>query len=166
MVQGQINDQKDQLNLERESENSNQLYRSFKSGVDQYTFSTLKKSDFGKSNSVVGAEAFYNLFQEIFCTAHIKPSDLETNPKITEIKGLLMIADDLLNKLESSKVSDKEVLLKMVKHQFNYIICPRISMKSNKQIKRYHCVTCGYDHGLPDELVELIIRIRDKVKTA
>ncbi len=165
MVQDQIDDQKEQSKNERESENLNKLYRTFKTGVDNFEYSTLKKSDFGKEMPVKGAEAFYNLFQSIFCTSHFSPTELEMNPKITEVKSLLLIAKNILFKLESSSAPDKDILKEMTEHQFKYIICPRISMKSDDEIRRYKCNRCKSDHGLPDELANIIIEIRSKMNT-
>ena len=72
--------------------------------------------------------------------------------------------DLLLVKLEKTKSKNKEILITLVRHLFDYKIITRIRNEQDSQLDLKYCRYCECDHGLPDEIKNLIIEIRRKLK--
>lgn len=163
IIQKQIYRQEAEKQKESISANIGQLYSNFENGVSKFEYYSLKKSEFGEGKYVKGAEAFYKMFQDIYCTNHFSIIELETNPKITEIISLLEICHSIFDRLNNSKIDDKEILWTLTKQQFENIICPRIKRKDEAGVRKWLCSICNENHGLPDELADLIIKIRSLI---
>lgn len=72
--------------------------------------------------------------------------------------------DLLLNKLKDTKSKNKEIINTLVLHLFNYKIITRIREEQEEDLNVEYCVECKCNHGLPDELKNLIGQIRTKLK--
>ena len=164
IIQQQILRQEEENARQKQSDNVKQLYSSFSLNVSNFKYSTLDTLRFGQDKYLEGAEAFYTLFHDINCTAHLDVASLKSNPKITEVASLLKICQTILNMLEASDVDDKIVLKTLAQHQFESIISPRLQDDFDEYLCRYHCDSCGFEHGLPDELSSLIISIRSQLR--
>lgn len=158
IIQGQIDEQ-------RESTVINQLYDSLKENVDNFTYSTLDPEKFGDKElvTVKGGEAFYKLLHDFYCDFHGSDESNKTNPKLTELNGILELCDRLLAKLKAVKGSDKESLTILTHNLFNRKIIPKLN--DIEDLSKYYCEGCQKTHGLPYEMVELIERIRKKVNS-
>lgn len=167
IIQKQIKSQEDEKRLEQESSQLNKLYENFKSSIDNFTYKTLDTWELRNQENIElkGSEAFYQLFQDFYCDAqHLDDDSLKDNPKITEVISILEICNTLLDKIEHSKVTDKEVLNLLTLHQFIYRIFPKLSSEYPNNLELHFCESCNKDHGLPNRIVKLIKSIREKCK--
>lgn len=164
LVQRQIENQEIEKKLELESSQLNKLYENLKSSIDNFSFTTLDTWDFhnNENKELKGSEAFYKLFQEFYCDAHMGEEDLKTNPKITEVISILEICDKLLDKISISNVYDKETLNTLTLHQFIYRVFPRLSGDFPENLEIHYCESCAKNHGLPEKISTLIKSIKSK----
>lgn len=165
IVQNQIDQQKIEKNLEKESNQLHHYYSNLKGSIDGFEFSTLDTWDIGddKNTIVRGSEAIYKLFQEYICSHHGVDDDLKSNPKITELLSMLEICDKLLELIKNSKVDDRETLWTLTSHQFTYRIFPRLHDEYPDKIDTYFCNDCNKDHGFPERISNLIKNIHGKI---
>lgn len=167
LVQKQISDQVEEKKLQLESDQLNKLYENLKSSIDNFTYTTLDTWELRNEENVElkGSEAFYQLFQDLYCNAlHLDEDSLKVNPKITEVISILKICNTLLIKIQDSKVADKEILYLLTMHQFIYRIFPKLSAEYPNNLELYYCDSCKKDHGLPNGITKLINSIREKCK--
>lgn len=170
LIQNQID--KDNLSKENETEvtNLNQLYSYLLESVNSFKFKSLPEEDLRNKEYITtdieyeGGEAFYQMFNQIRCHYHGSPHELETNQSISELISILKVIDLLLKKLEKSKCSNKEILETLTEHIFEYKIITRVRDESMESLKIWHCDECNCNHGIPDNLRELIISIRKQMK--
>ena len=153
---------------ENETANLNQLYSYLDQSISNFKFTTLpienlkNIEDLDTKESVTGGDAFYKLFSQIRCHYHATPEELFQNQSVSELYSILTIMELLLDKLENSKSKNKDILKTLTKHQFDYKIVTRIRDEETESLKLEFCDTCECNHGLPDELKNLIGRIRAK----
>jgi hypothetical protein len=155
IIQRQLDEQKDKDQLAQESKDISQLYTHLKESIDNFSYSTLEPDKFGEHTSLAGSEAIYKLFQDFYCDYHGSEKDMNCNPKITEIVGILEICDGILKRIRNSSIPDRDVIKTLTLHQFEYRVMPRINMDIDN-LKKYHCESCKAEHGLPDRIVKLI----------
>ena len=164
LVQKQIENQENEKKLDIESSQLNKLYANLKSSIDNFSFTTLDTWEFNnkENKELKGSEAFYKLFQEFYCDAHLSEEDLKTNPKITEVISILEICDKLLDKISKSNVHDKETLNTLTLHQFIYRVFPRLSADYPDNLEIHYCESCTKNHGFPAKISTLVKSIKSK----
>jgi hypothetical protein len=111
-----------------------------------------------------GGEAFYHLFSQIRCHYHGTQGELHSQQAVSELLSVLKIMDLLLDKLKNAKSKNKEILITLVRHLFDYKIVTRIRDEEDNELDLEYCTECECNHGLPDELKNLILEIRRKLK--
>jgi hypothetical protein len=168
-----IQDQIDKDNIDKECENEtanlNQLYCYLDQSVSNFKFITLSIENLKNTEnidiqtSVNGGDAFYKLFSEIRCHYHGTQEELFQNQSVSELYSILTIMELLLDKLKNSKSKNNDILKTLIKHQFDYKIVTRIRDEETESLKIEYCDSCECYHGLPDELSDLIGRIRTKL---
>ncbi len=169
LIQTQIDDTKKEKTNESEGENLNQLYLYLTESIDNFRFKFLSIGHVDNTNDketgieYKGSEAIYYLFSNIFCDYHGSDEDLNCNPSVSELLSTLKIMDILLDKLEKAESKNKEILMILVRHQFNYKIETRIKEEDEDGLNRKQCSICNFEHGIPKELKDLIISIRKKL---
>jgi hypothetical protein len=164
LVQKQIENQENEKKIEIESSQLNKLYENLKSSIDNFSYSTLDTWEFNNQGGkeLKGSEAFYKLFQDFYCDAHLNEEDLKTNPKITEVISILEICDTLLDKISKSNVYDKETLETLTLHQFIYRVFPRLSADYPDNLEIHYCESCAKTHGFPSKISSLVMSIKSK----
>jgi hypothetical protein len=158
LVQEQIIQQNKDKALQNESDEIHQLYNNLKDSIDNFSYYTLDTYQFGHGQYVNGSEAIYKLFHDFYCDCHINESDITGNPKITELISILEICSIILQKLSKSSIPDKYVLRTLTKHQFRYRVYPKLNSEL-ENLSKHYCNSCEKDHGLPDNMVDLIKRL-------
>lgn len=164
IVQKQIAGQQKEKKFEQESFQINKLYENLKSSIDNFTYKTLDPWELRNEEKIElkGSEAFYQLFQDFYCDAHLDEESLKSNPKITEIISILEICDTILIKTANSKIADQEILKLLTMHQFIYRIFPKLSFEYPNNLDLHYCESCKKDHGLPQRIIALVKSIREK----
>jgi hypothetical protein len=166
LIQEQIERDNESKDCENEATNLNQLYSYLNDNINTFKFTSLPVDDLQNIEQIettkefIGGEAFYHLFSQINCHYHGSQEELHNNQAIAELYSVLKILETLLEKLETTKSKNKEILTTLVKHLFDYKIFTR--MKSTPLDLEY-CPTCECNHGLPDDLRFLIISIKEKL---
>jgi hypothetical protein len=169
-----IQDQIDKDNIEKECENEgqnlNQLYSYLTDSINSFHFKTLPLEqlknidDIETKTEFKGGEAFYHLFSQIRCHYHGTQDELHSQQAVSELLSVLKIMDLLLDKLKDTKSKNKEILITLVRHLFDYKIVTRIRDEQDNELDLEYCDVCKCNHGLPDELKNLILEIRRKLK--
>lgn len=169
-----IQDQIDKDNIEKECENEgqnlNQLYSYLTDSINSFHFKTLPIEQLKNTDDIEteiefkGGEAFYHLFSQIRCHYHGTQEELHRHQAVSELLSILKIMNLLLDKLRNTKSKNKEILTTLVLHLFDYKIVTRIREEKEDELDLMYCSTCECNHGLPDELKNLIIEIRTKLK--
>lgn len=164
LVQKQIENQENERSIEIESNQLNKLYENLKSSIDNFSYSTIDTWEFNnpESKELKGSEAFYKLFQDFYCDAHLNEEDLKTNPKITELISILEICDTLLEKISKSNIYDKDTLETLTLHQFIYRVFPRLSADYPDNLEIHYCESCAKNHGFPSKISSLVKSIKLK----
>lgn len=169
LIQDQIDKDNEAKERENEAQNLNQLYSYLTDNINSFHFKTLpieQLKNIGDIETEVeysGGEAFYHLFSQIRCHYHGSQEDLHSNQSVSELLSVLKIMDLLLDKLKNTKSKNKEILTTLVKHLYEYKIVTRIRDESEADLQVVFCDTCQCNHGLPDELRNLIIQIKQKL---
>ena len=166
VVQNQIDRQDAEKKLEDESKQLNQYYSNLKSSIDGFKFSTIDPWDIGDNEKPIleGSEAIYKMFSDYICEYHGTEDDMASNPKITELISMLEICEKLLSRINSSDISDREMLWTLTSHQFTYRIFPRLCDDFPDRIETYHCESCNMEHGFPERISFLIKSIHERIK--
>lgn len=164
IVQRQLDEQKEKDNLQNKTDEINQLYYNLKESIDNFNYFSFESSEFGKEQYLTGSEAIYKLFNDFYCeNCHLDDTLLKGNPKITELTSILEICYALLNKVEKSSVASKAVMTTLTQHQFRYRVFPYLNLLGGNYNKHY-CNDCKKEHGLPDEMVQLITKLDNSTK--
>lgn len=71
--------------------------------------------------------------------------------------------DLLLEKMKNTKSKNKEILTAFVRHLFDYKIVTRIREVNEIDLQVIFCKECDCNHGIPDDLRNLIMQIRQKI---
>ena len=159
-----------QIDNDKEDKDLNQLYSYLNESIKSFQFKSLPKDNLKNTHKLdnnkeyKGGEAFYNLFNQIRCHYHGTQEELHANQSVSELISILKVMDLLLGKLESSESKSKEIIKVLIKHNFEYKITTRIREDTKGDLDIYHCEACNCNHGLPDELKDLILTIRTKLK--
>lgn len=166
VIQDQIDRQDSEKKLEDESKQLNQYYSNLKSSIDGFKFSTIDPWDIGDNEKLIleGSEAIYKMFSDYICEYHGTEDDMASNPKITELISMLEICEKLLSRINSSEISDREMLWTLTSHQFTYRIFPRLCDDFPDRIENYHCESCNMEHGFPERISFLIKSIHERIK--
>ncbi len=170
LIQYQIDKDTIDKECENESQNLNQLYSYLTESINSFHFKTLPLDQLKNIEEIEtetefkGGEAFYHLFAQIRCHHHGTQDELHSHQSVSELLSILKIMNLLLDKLNNSKSKDKEILITLVRHLFNYKIVTRIREEEDSELELEFCELCGCNHGLPEELKFLILEIRRKTK--
>lgn len=170
LIQRQIDKDNEEKECENEGQNLNQLFSYLTNSIDGFHFKTLPV-EYLTNTGVIdtetefkGGEAFYHLFSQIRCHYHGSEEELHSHQSVSELLSILKIMDLLLDKLANTKSKNREILTTLLGHLFNYKIVTRIREEDELMLDLMYCEHCMCNHGLPDELKDLILRIRHKVK--
>lgn len=170
LIQDQIDKDNDEKESENEGQNLNQLYSYLTESINSFHFKSLpieqlRQTEYIETNiEFKGGEAFYHLFSQIQCHYHGTQEELHSHQSVSELLSILKVMDLLLDKLENTKSKNKEILTTLIRHLFDYKIVTRIREEEEEELKLEYCATCECNHGLPDELRNLILQIRQKLK--
>ena len=169
LIQDQIDKDNETKDLENEAQNLNQLYSYLTDNINSFHFKTLPVEEL-KNTDVIeteteysGGQAFYHLFSQIRCHYHGTQEELHSNQSVSELLSILKIMDLLLDKLKIAKSKNKEILMTLVEHLFEYKIVTRIRDENEDELQVIFCDYCDCNNGLPEELRNLIVRIRQKI---
>lgn len=162
IIQTQLAQDRARNEIQYHTEEINSLYCYLKDSIDNFDFSTLDSSAFGKDSYTRGSEAIYLMLQQVYCDDYCTTDKLELtrNPKITEFHSILIICNKLMEKINSSTIPTKNVMKTLVCHQFSYRIMPFLNDISEEELRGDFCRDCKKNHGLPDEIVNLINNIK------
>lgn len=169
LIQIQIDKENDEKECENETQNLNQLYSYLTDNINSFQFKSLPFEDLRNINEKdiqethYGGDAFFCLFSQIRCHYHGSDYDLKNNQSVSELLSILQVMDILLEKLRNSKSKNKEILTTLTKHLFEYKVITRIREESNEELIHQFCGICDCNHGLPEELHNLISSIRTKL---
>ena len=167
LIQDQIEKDNYEKECENESQNLNQLYSYLTESIATFHFKTLPvvllKNTDATETEFKGGEAFYHLFSQIRCHYHGSQEELRSFQSVSELLSILKIMELLLDKLKNTKSKNKEILYTLVRHLFDYKIITRIREEHDMELKEEFCDLCQCNHGLPDELRNLIEQIRSKL---
>lgn len=72
--------------------------------------------------------------------------------------------DLLLDKLRNTKSKNREILTTLVRHLFEYKIVTTIRDQNEADLQVAFCEVCECNHGLPDDLRNLILQIRQRLR--
>lgn len=170
LIQDQIDKDNEEKECENEGQNLNQLYSYLTDSINSFHFKTLpieqlkNIDDIDTETEFKGGEAFYHLFSQIRCHYHGTQDELHSQQAVSELLSVLKIMDLLLDKLKITKSKNKEILITLVRHLFDYKIVTRIRDEQDNELDLEYCDVCECNHGLPDELKNLILEIRRKLK--
>jgi hypothetical protein len=170
LVQRQIDKENEAKECETEAQNLNQLYSYLNESINSFKFTTLP-IDYLRNTDYIdteveyeGGDAFFHLFSQIKCHYHGTPEELHKTQSVSELMSVLKILDLILDKLKNTKSNNREILKTLAKHLFEYKIVTRIRDESIEALKHEYCSDCKCNHGLPEELRNLISEIRTKLK--
>lgn len=169
IFQDQIDKDNETKECENEAQNLNQLYSYLTDNINSFHFTTLpteqlrNTSDIETKTEFSGGDAFYHLFSQIRCHYHGSQEDLHKNQSVSELLSILKIMDLLLDNLKTTKSKNKEILVTLIRHLFDYKIVTRIRKDNEEELQVIFCEDCQCNHGLPDELRTLIVQIRHKL---
>jgi len=170
LIQDQIDKDNEEKECENEGQNLNQLYSYLTDSINSFHFKTLPIEQLKNTENIdtqteyKGGEAFYHLFSQIRCHYHGTQGELHSHQAVSELLSILKIMYLLLDKLENTKSKNKEISTTLVRHLFEYKIVTRIRDEQDCELDLEYCESCLCNHGLPDELKNLIIEIRRKLK--
>ena len=170
LVQKQIDKDNRSKESETEAQNLNQLYSYLLESINSFKFTTLPIDDLRNTNIIEtqtqfeGGDAFYHLFSQIRCHYHGSPEQLHATQSVSELVNVLNVMNLILDKLINTKSSNKEILKTLTQHLFEYKIITRIRDESYEELIHEYCQDCKCNHGLPEELRNLILEIRTKLK--
>lgn len=89
------------------------------------------------------------------------------NPKLSEVKSILLIMEGLVNQILISPLpdDDKVFLKNLISYQFNSKICQAFDgLEKHKASLQEPCLLCGKAHqGVPDVLFEIVDSISGKL---
>jgi hypothetical protein len=169
LIQIQIDKDNDAKECENEAQNLNQLYSYLIDSINGFRFKTLPTHQLANIDDIEteveysGGEAFYHLFSQIRCHYHGTQDELHSNQSVSELLSILTVMDLLLNKLTDTRSKNKEILTALIKHLFEYKIVTRIRDADEAGLQVRYCNDCLCNHGLPDELRNLIVQIRKRL---
>lgn len=158
LIQDQIDKDNTDKECENETANLNQLYGYLDQSISNFKFI----ENINPQTSVTGGDAFYKLFSEIRCY-HGTQEEFLQNQSVSELYSILTIMEHLLDKLKNSKSKNSDILKTLIRHQFDYKIVTRIRDEEIEPLKYSFCPDCNCNHGLPEDLCDLIGRIRVKM---
>lgn len=170
LIQDQIDKDNEEKECENEGQNLNQLYSYLTDSINSFHFKTLpieqlkNIDDIDTQTEFKGGDAFYHLFSQIRCHYHGTQDELHSQQAVSELLSVLKIMDLLLDKLKIAKSKNKDILITLVRHLFEYKIVTRIRDEEDSELDLEFCDVCECNHGLPDELKNLILEIRRKLK--
>jgi hypothetical protein len=170
LIQNQIDKDNDEKESENDGQNLNQLYSYLTDSINSFHFKTLPLEQLRNTEHTEtkiefkGGEAFFHLFSQIRCHYHGTQDELHSQQPVSELLSVLKIMDLLLNNLENTKSKNKEILITLVRHLFDYKIVTRIRDEPDNELELQYCDACQCNHGLPNELKDLILKIRLKLK--
>ena len=170
LIQDQIDKENEEKECENEGQNLNQLYSYLTESINSFHFKTLPIEQLKNIEGIdtetefKGGEAFYHLFSQIRCHYHGTQDELHSQQAVSELLSVLKVMDLLLDKLKIAKSENRDILITLVRHLFAYKIVTRIREEQDNALDLEYCDVCDCNHGLPDELKNLILEIRRKLK--
>lgn len=170
LISTQIKSDNEEKLIENETQNLNQLFSYLTENINGFHFKTLPIDYLSNLNDTttdieyLGGEAFHHLFSQIYCHYHGTPDELYSTQAVSELLNILKIMSLLLDKIKDTKSKNKEILIPLIKHLFTYKIETRIRSDDETSLEVNFCTECNCMHGLPDELRELILQIRQKLQ--
>ena len=170
LIQDQIDKDNEEKEYENEGQNLNQLYSYLTDSINSFHFKTLPIDQLKNIDNIdtatefKGGDAFYHLLSQIRCHYHGTQDELYRQQPVSALLSVLKIMDLLLEKLNNTKSKNKDILITLVRHLFDYKIVTRIRDEEDNKLDLEFCDECQCNHGLPDELKKLILEIRLKLK--
>lgn len=170
LIQDQIDDERDAKESETESQNLNQLYSYLTESINGFQFKSLPIENLKQTGFIEteveykGGAAIYHLLSQIRCHYHGTQEDLQGNQSVSELISILKVMSMLLDKLENTTSKNKEILIVLVRHLFEYKIITRIRDEDEDMLNLTFCDICECNHGLPDEMRMLVLEIKRKLK--
>ncbi len=165
LLQIQIDRENDEREDQIETQNLDQLYSYLETSINSFQYTGLRSGIIGinevREEKLTGGDAFYKLFDTIKCEYHGSQEDLHSTQPVSELLSILKVMELLLNKLLQSTSKNKEILVTLTEHQFNYKILTRIRNEEEPDMRMRYCDACKREHGIPDELRYLIVVIRN-----
>jgi uncharacterized membrane protein len=169
LIQEQIDKENNAKECENEAQNLNLLYSYLNNNIESFRFTTLPEyllrniEDIETEVEYFGGAAFFHLFSQIRCHFHGSQDNLRSNQSISELLSILQMTDMILVKLATSQSANKDILTTLVRHLFEYKVVTRIQDADEEKLKIKLCPTCKCNHGLPDDIRNLIVSIRKQL---
>lgn len=169
LIQEQIDKDKLVKELDNETENLNQLFLYLNESINNFRFKSLPVADLKNTDKLdltieySGGTAFYQLFNQVRCHYHGDPTKLFRTQAVSELMSILNIMNTTINKINNTQSSNKEILMVLLSHLFNYKVMTRIRHEMVENLEIKFCTICSCNHGLPEELRLLILEIRGKL---
>jgi len=88
---------------------------------------------------------------------------LLSDPYVSEVYSILTMINILLNKLASTESSNREILMTLLEHQFNYKVISSIREVNHDDLTIEYCTNCGRNHGVPPMILGTIENIKNKI---
>jgi uncharacterized membrane protein len=181
IVQDQLDKDRAERELEKETENLNMLYAYLSESVNNFKFTTfdegltshysaaistskdLEEVDTAHLTEVSGSQAFQRFWEQIICGYHSPMDYLLKEPSVGEVSSILSILIELLDRIDNSKINNREILMTLLTHQFNYRIIHTIMHKPDSELEIKFCSECNAEHGVPDTIFKKIQFIKSKL---
>lgn len=164
IIQSQIEKQEKKENKREISLQLHRLYNTLEENIKNYTFKGFN-SDFDydekDQKEYKGSDGIHKFFRTIRCDFHDEPEILLETTCATELLSILKLCNLILNKLEKTDIDDKELLLTLTNHQFEYRIIPALKNLDESDLHPYFCDSCQCQHGIPDILLNEIKSIQN-----
>lgn len=166
LIQHQIDRDIEEKESKNEEQNLNQLYFYLTENINNFHFTTLPLALLKNVENIetkkvyLGGEGIYHLFAQIRCHYHGTQEQLHGNQAVSELLSILKIMDLLIDKLENTKSVNKIILTTLVKHLFNYKITTCFRDEQDSELDLNYCSSCECNHGIPEELKLLILKIK------
>lgn len=170
LVQDQIEEDREEREAENESKNLDQLYSYLTSSINGFKFQSFHEDYLKNAENTeqeigfTGGDAFYHLFSQIKCHFHGTEEELRSTQVVSELISILKVMELLLQKISTTTSKNKDILKVLIEHLFYYKIITRIREEDDSEMNREYCEDCKCEHGIPEELKQLILRIKTLLK--
>jgi hypothetical protein len=158
-----------QFKAEGESRNINQLYSYLIDSINNFHFKGFHRID-DEGNEIEkeelnckGSDAFYKLFEKIYCDFHDYEQELE-GPVMAEVTSILLAMEQIVRLMEKSKLDSKPIIMDLLSHLFYFKVLGFLKGTPDCDLEPSHCSSCGKHHGLPDRMRQSIIYLRSHLQ--
>lgn len=169
----QIEEAKAKEQKAKEEQHVFQLYNFFSDNISNFTFEDKEEHLKGEPdpsliiyNGSIALDHFVDFLQKQKIDSHDKEKILE-NRNTREFISIIKSADLLIDALKQASldIEDKKFYKNLIDHQLTYKISPNFDSISLYGKKLEMC-QCGMEHGtFPAFILELLINIKEKLKT-